>query len=184
MNNQSQEQIMELLIKKINDSSRQEQDIIHHILQREHITRNINTEFDRQLSLGQRVADRVASFGGSWKFIFLFLGFLAAWIILNTVLLLTRSAFDPYPYILLNLLLSMTAALQAPVIMMSQNRQADKDRMDASHDYEVNLKAEMEIAALHEKLDILRDKQWADLVAMQQEQIAMLQKLLEEKTRN
>jgi hypothetical protein len=93
-----------------------------------------------------------------------------------------NSTFDPYPYILLNLFLSMLASIQAPIIMMSQNRQASKDRMDAAHDYEVNLKAEMEIEALHQKLDELREQKWADLVGMQQqEQIRLLTKLLEEK---
>lgn len=180
MNNSPQEQVMALLLKKLNESTKQEQEIIHHLLKREHITRNINKEFDTQLTFGQRVADKVASFGGSWTFIFIFGAFLVVWIVINSLVLAhSRNAFDPFPYILLNLLLSMTAAIQAPVIMMSQNRQADKDRMDAAHDYEVNLKAEMEIAALHEKLDLLREKQWADLVSMQQEQIELLQKLLD-----
>jgi len=184
MNNFNQDQVVELLLKKIKDSSQQEQVIIHHILQREHITRNINKDFDSHLTFGQRVADRVATFGGSWTFIFIFLGVLVTWIAVNSVILMfSKNTFDPYPYILLNLLLSMTAALQAPVIMMSQNRHSEKDRMDAAHDYEVNLKAELEIAALHEKIDLLREKQWTDLVAMQQEQINLLQKLLEENKR-
>lgn len=94
---------------------------------------------------------------------------------LNTVILRSNDrAFDPYPYILLNLFLSMIASLQAPVIMMSQNRQATRDRLDASHDYEINLRAEVEIRSLHDKLDLLRESQWAELVAMQQEQIGLL----------
>ena len=105
--------------------------------------------------IGDRIADSIAKVGGSWTFIISFLIFLAAWSILNTILLAT-GAFDPYPYVFLNLILSMLAALQAPVIMMSQNRQAERDRLDAAHDYEVNLKAEIEIMALHEKLDELR----------------------------
>ena len=104
--------------------------------------------------------------------------------ILNSVILARRNAaFDPYPYILLNLFLSMTAALQAPVIMMSQQRQAVKDRLDAAHDYEINLKAELEIAALHEKMDELREKQWGALVEQQQEQIRLLTQLAEGKIR-
>jgi uncharacterized membrane protein len=101
---------------------------------------------------------------------------------LNSIILARyHDAFDPYPYILLNLFLSMLASIQAPIIMMSQNRQAAKDRLDAAHDYEVNLKAEMEIETLHQKLDELREQKWAELVEMQQEQIHLLTKLLEEK---
>lgn len=107
---------------------------------------------------GARVADAVARIGGSWGFIISFMVFLVAWTLLNSVVLVS-GAFDPYPYIFLNLVLSMLAAIQAPVIMMSQNRQAERDRIDAAHDYEVNLKAEIEIMALHEKLDELRHSQ-------------------------
>jgi uncharacterized membrane protein len=124
----------------------------------------------------------VAIFGGSWTFIMLFGCCLLLWVALNSFILARRGgAFDPYPYILLNLFLSMIAALQAPVIMMSQNRQSAKDRLDAAHDYEVNLKAELEVRALHEKVDGLRDKQWMELVAMQQEQIRLLTQLLDER---
>jgi len=131
-----------------------EQRVLRRIADHLHISRNVRAEQEASLSLGQRLADRIAAFGGSWTFILIFLGILLAWIVLNSVLLLRRGhAFDPYPYILLNLVLSMLAALQAPVIMMSQNRQAAKDRLDAAHDYEVNLKAELEILALHQKLD-------------------------------
>ena len=157
-----------------------EREFIHRVLQRKHNARNTNQDFDAQLTLGQRVADKVAAFGGSWTFILSFMAILFSWIVLNTFVLAKAQGgpFDPYPYILLNLVLSMLAALQAPVIMMSQNRQAAKDRLDAAHDYEVNIKAEIEIARLHEKMDELREKQWADLVAMQQEQISLLTKLL------
>ena len=109
-------------------------------------------------SFGARIADDVARIGGSWSFIIAFMVFLAIWALLNSVLL-AKEAFDPYPYIFLNLVLSMLAAIQAPVIMMSQNRQAERDRMAAAHDYEVNLKAEIEIMALHEKLDEMRHSQ-------------------------
>jgi uncharacterized membrane protein len=111
-----------------------------------------------QASLGDRLADSLARIGGSWTFIASFLAFLIVWAIINTVVL-AHGAFDPYPYVFLNLVLSMLAALQAPVIMMSQNRQAERDRLDAAHDYEVNLKAEIEIMALHEKLDELRHRE-------------------------
>ena len=112
----------------------------------------------KSTTTGARVADAVARIGGSWGFIISFMVFLVAWALLNSVLLVS-GAFDPYPYIFLNLVLSMLAAIQAPVIMMSQNRQAERDRTAAAHDYEVNLKAEIEIMALHEKLDELRHSQ-------------------------
>ena len=157
--------------------------MIRHILERKPIVRNVNQEYDEQLTFGQRVADKVASFGGSWTFIIIFASIIIGWIILNSILLaVNKHTFDPYPFILLNLMLSMLAALQAPVIMMSQNRQAAKDRLDAAHDYEINLKAECEIANLHEKLDDLRENQWAELVEMQQEQIRLLTRLLEERS--
>lgn len=130
-----------------------------------------------QLTLGERVADRVARLGGSWTFIGLCLLFLFAWIAYNYAAT-GRHAFDPYPFIFLNLMLSMVAALQAPVIMMSQNRQSATDRQMAVHDYEVNLKAEIEIMALHEKMDALRSEQLAALLLKQQEQIDLLARLL------
>src|SRR6185436_11594292 len=151
------------------------------LTQRLHISRNTAREFDEKLTFGQRLADRIAVFGGSWTFILIFLATLAAWIVVNTVVL-TRVAkpFDAYPYIFLNLILSMLAALQAPVIMMSQNRYAAKDRVAAEHDYEVNLKSELEILALHQKVDTLREQQWRELLAMQREQIQLLTKVLAE----
>ena len=184
MNIEKENEVMNLLVEKIGSLTKQEQIIIHHILERKHITRNTNKEFENQLTFGQRIADRVAAFGGSWTFIIIFGLILVTWVILNSVILARfKDAFDPYPYILLNLFLSMTAAIQAPVIMMSQNRQSVKDRLNAAHDYEINLKAEMEISTLHEKLDQLREKQWTDLIEIQQEQIRLLTKLLEEKTK-
>lgn len=162
--------------------TKHERDVIHRLMERSHVSRNTNKEFDDQLTFGQRVADKVAAFGGSWTFIMIFASVLLAWVVLNSVVLAKRNqAFDPYPYILLNLFLSMLAAIQAPIIMMSQNRLAAKDRLDAAHDYEVNLKAEMEIETLHRKLDELREQKWAELVEMQQEQIRLLTKLLEAK---
>jgi uncharacterized membrane protein len=180
MNNNPQEQFKKLLLEKMDTFTKHERNIIKHLLERKPIVRNTNQEFDDQLTLGQRVADKVAAFGGSWTFIILFGSIIISWIILNSIILAaSKHTFDPYPFILLNLILSMLAALQAPVIMMSQNRLSVKDRLDAAHDYEVNLKAELEIAALHEKLDELREKKWAELVEMQQEQIRLLTNLLE-----
>lgn len=156
---------------------------IARVLTTRSIPRDVDAEFADTRTFGQRVSDRIAAFGGSWPFIGIAFFLLASWVVLNSVLLARRgAAFDPYPYILLNLILSMLAALQAPIIMMSQNRQAARDRLEATHDYEVNLKAELEIQSLHEKLDQLRERDWAALVEMQQQQIQLLQRLLERAT--
>jgi uncharacterized membrane protein len=161
----------QLLHKEYDSLSPREQPVIRLISQRLYVSRDVVTELEQSLSFGQRMADRVASFGGSWTFILLFFGVMVFWIAINSYVLIQwqRHFFDPYPYILLNLVLSMMAAIQAPIIMMSQNRQAAKDRADATHDYEVNLKAELEIMALHEKLDALREHQWEELIMMQNE---------------
>ena len=131
-------------------------------LLRTHVSKNPNLEEEERLTFGQRIADRVATFGGSWTFIITFGVVLISWIILNS-LLLAGKPFDPYPYILLNLVLSMLAALQAPVIMMSQNRQSAKDRLKSDLDYEVNLKEELEVAQLHRKIDRLNEQMQAHL---------------------
>lgn len=158
-----------------------EQKVVRHFADRLHISRNINHEFEGKLTFGQKIADRVATFGGSWTFIIIFGVILLCWILLNSFILARRGAsFDPYPYILLNLFLSMLAAMQAPIIMMSQNRQAAKDRLDATHDYEVNLKAELEILSLHQKVDELREHKWTEMMLMQQEQIRLLTQLLKD----
>lgn len=153
-----------------------ERRVVEAVAQRQRVTQNLNRVFDAQLTVGQRLADRVAAFGGSWPFIIIFGGVLLVWVGLNTFLLRAR-AFDPYPYILLNLVLSMLAAIQAPIIMMSQNRQAAKDRLDAQQDYQINLKAELEIIALHEKLDELRARKWEELMALQRQQLEHLARL-------
>ena len=171
----------QLLHEDFDKLSPPEQVVINRIADGLHISRNVLEEHQQRLTPGQRLADRVASFGGSWPFIILFLVVLAAWIIINTLILAEWDhTFDPYPYILLNLVLSMLAAIQAPVIMMSQNRHAEKDRIDAALDYEVNLKAELEIMSLHQKLDVLRQEQWSELVAVQQDQIGILTQLMED----
>ena len=174
------EELTARFLQSCDEAGESEQLVIERLTKRLHVSRNAQQEFEDKLTLGQRWADRIAVFGGSWTFILLFLSLLLAWIGLNTAVL-TRwgQPFDPYPYIFLNLILSMLAALQAPVIMMSQNRYAAKDRVAAEHDYEVNLKSELEILALHQKVDALREQQWAELVAMQQQQIALLTRLLE-----
>ena len=139
-----------------------EQRVIERVAKRVAVSRDINQEYDQGSKFGGRLADRVASFGGSWTFLILFSGVIIGWVVLNSIML--AGGFDPYPYILLNLFLSMLASIQAPVILMSQNRQAAKDRLAAAHDYEVNLKAEIEIMALHEKLDEIRSKDIAELL--------------------
>lgn len=166
---------------EINLNSR-ERRVLQSVLKKTVISRNPQVEFYDDRTFGERVADKVAVFGGSWTFIIIFGTVLLFWVILNSYILSNRGAeFDPYPYILLNLFLSMLAAIQAPIIMMSQNRQATKDRLQANHDYEVNLKAELEIRLLHEKLDELREKKWRELLEIQERQITILEKLLMEK---
>lgn len=169
-------------LQSCSEAGESEQRVIEHLKKRLHLSRNTAQEFQQSLTLGERLADRIAIFGGSWTFIVIFLSALGSWIVLNTILLArVGKPFDPYPYIFLNLILSMVAALQAPVIMMSQNRFAAKDRLAAEHDYEVNLKAELEILALHRKIDTLREQQWVELVAMQQQQIELLTQLLQKR---
>ncbi len=156
-----------------------EQSLVTKVARRGRVTKLVNQEFEAHMTLGQRVADRVARFGGSWPFIGIFGFIVLAWMALNTWVLAHR-AFDPYPYILLNLVLSTLAAIQAPVIMMSQNRQAEKDRLQAQQDYEINLMAEFEIRDLHDKLDALRYKQWHELWHIQQRQLELLEHLHKE----
>ena len=143
------------------------------------IARDVTHDIEREWSFGARLADRVAAVGGSWRFVIAFGVFLAVWTLLNVLLLPGTVRFDPYPFIFLNLLLSMLAAIQAPIIMMSQNRQSTKDRAAAQHDYEVNLKAELEIMSLHEKLDQVRTDQLSVLIQKQEEQIKLLSQLLQ-----
>jgi len=155
--------------------------VAQHITERTTISTNLVQGFSEKLTLGQSMADKVATFGGSWTFISIFMCVMLIWIFLNSFILIKlNSSFDPYPYILLNLVLSMLAAIQAPIILMSQNRQAYKDRLSAEHDYEVNLKAELEITGLHEKVDLLREQQWGELIAIQQEQLKLLSQLVED----
>ncbi len=155
-----------------------ERAVLTQMHRREHISRAPLDTRDDDRSFGERVADGVARFGGSWTFIGIFMTMLGVWVITN-VWLLRAHPFDPYPFIFLNLLLSMLAALQAPVIMMSQNRHAERDRAAAEHDYQVNLKAELEIMALHDKLDQLRVEQLEKILEAQSQQITLLQQLVE-----
>lgn len=166
-----------LLQTELDTLSEAEREVVERFIAKRHVARDIVKQADRERSLGERIADRVAAIGGSWGFIIGFGVVLLGWIALNSLVL--AHAFDPYPYILLNLCLSCLAAIQAPVIMMSQNRQAAVDRLHAQNDYEVNIKAELEILQVHEKLNQLREQDWATLVDLQNRQIAMLQQLLE-----
>ncbi len=153
-----------------------ETEVVRSLREHELLSLDPDAEFERRWSFGERLADKIAAFGGSWKFLISFGGFLLVWIAMNSFVLLARP-FDPYPYIFLNLILSCLAAIQAPVIMMSQNRQEAKDRIRSQHDYQVNLKAELEIRHLHEKVDHLLSHQWERLVRIQELQIELLSDL-------
>jgi uncharacterized membrane protein len=157
-----------------------EEQVIKSLKEQELLSKNINVEYDRQRSVGEIMADRLADFGGSWLFIGIFCGVLLIWIVMNSVVMLMKP-FDPYPFIFLNLILSCLAAMQAPVILMSQNRQEARDRLQAEHDYRINLKAELEIRHLHEKIDHLLMNQWQRLMEIQQIQMELMEELARKK---
>ena len=155
------------------------QRITRYLSNRKPLLRNREQQTELIATRGQHAADMVARFGGSWKFIGIFILLMLIWTALNSYILINQDqAFDPYPYILLNLFLSMLASIQAPIILMSQNRHAEKDRIDAEHDYDVNLKSELEIMILHEKIDLLCDAQWKELMLIQHEQLAIMKLLV------
>jgi uncharacterized membrane protein len=168
--------ISEYLVAEIGELSNLEKSVVKSLKAHTSIVSEVKEESETR-SYGQKVADLVAEFGGSWKFIILFLTFILFWILAN-VLLLVNKGFDPYPFILLNLILSCIAALQAPVIMMSQNRQEEKDRERAKKDYMINLKSELEIRMIHEKLDHLIQHQQHELIEIQKVQIEMMHDIL------
>jgi uncharacterized membrane protein len=170
------EHVRDLLSTEGGELSALQQEVVESMKQGDLLSRNINREFDQRLTFGQRLADKIADFGGSWAFISIFFFILLFWVTLNAVLLRARP-YDPYPFILLNLILSCLAAVQAPVIMMSQNRQEAKDRLRGENDYRVNLKAELEIRTLHSKLDLLLTHQWQRLLEIQQIQTEMMEEL-------
>ena len=165
--------ISDYIVSHFKRSSREIGEVERRILELSHqkklVSSDTNAEFSAGASLGDRLADNIARVGGSWGFILGFCFFLIFWAVINTIIL-TTGAFDPYPFIFLNLLLSMLAAIQAPIIMMSQNRQAARDRFEAAKDYEVNLKAELEVLSLHEKIDV---KVLAELAALRQDLAAL-----------
>ena len=168
--------VREVLQDEIGELSALDQEVIESLHEHEILSSDIERQFEKKLTFGERLSDRIAEFGGSWKFLISFGAVIFVWIAANVVLLATR-AFDPYPFILLNLILSCLAAVQAPVIMMSQNRAEARDRLRAENDYKINLKAELEIRHLHEKIDHLLRKQYNRLFEIQQIQIELLEEI-------
>lgn len=165
--------VTELLRSERGELTQLEQEVVQSLADHETLAENIQAEFEGQRTLGEKLSDHLANFGGSWTFILIFLGILVVWMAFNVVMI-GREQFDPYPFILLNLVLSCLAALQAPIIMMSQKRQEAKDRLRSENDYRVNLKAELEIRHLHEKIDHILTRQWERLAEIQQIQLEMM----------
>ncbi len=159
----------DILQLEVGELDEVEEEVLSDIEANHLVSENINEEYEESLTFGERMADHISEFGGSWRFISIFFVLLASWIILNSWMLIAES-YDPYPFILLNLVLSCLAAIQAPIIMMSQNRQAEKDRLAAENDYKVNLKSELLILQLTAKLDLLMKKQWLRMLEHQQTQ--------------
>ena len=176
MNEYREKYISEFLNKKLGNLTEVEKQVIQSVSKNTMISTEVE-EDEKEITFGQKLADKVAEFGGSWGFIIFFMSFLVAWILLN-VFWLSNHGFDPYPFILLNLILSCIAAIQAPVIMMSQNRQEEKDRERAKKDYKINLKSELEIRELHEKIDHLIIHYQQDLLEIQKTQIDLLENIL------
>jgi uncharacterized membrane protein len=176
LNQYRRQYIQSYLLREVGDLTELEQTVLDHLQDHSTLTDKLEDEV-LPTSFGQRMADHIATFGGSWTFILMFGGVLLLWITFNAWWLHNRG-FDPYPFILLNLLLSCLAALQAPIIMMSQNRQEDKDRQRAKKDYMINLKSELEIRMLHEKLDHLLLHQQQDLLEIQRIQVDMMNDIL------
>jgi uncharacterized membrane protein len=174
------EYVKRMLMEEDGELNKLDLEVMESIKNRDLISAKLDTEDGEKPSMGQRIADKVALFGGSWKFIIIFAIILFSWIFINSYLLL-KKPFDPYPFILLNLILSCLAAIQAPVIMMSQNRQEAKDRARAQNDYQVNLKAEIEIRQLHEKVDHILINQAKRLFEIQEIQIELMEQIINNK---
>jgi len=153
-----------------------EKEVVESLSKHEILSTHIDQEYESALTFGERLSDKISTFGGSWRFIIIFGTVLLFWVLLNSFVLLIKP-FDPYPYILLNLVLSCIAAIQAPIIMMSQNRQEAKDRIRAAHDYQINLKAELEIRHLDQKIDHLLSSQWKHLVEIQELQLELMEEI-------
>lgn len=182
--NELRKNYIELLLQEdLGELTEVEKNVAQNIGRKKIIGGSLRFKRDKKPTPGEMLADKVASFGGSWKFIIIFFSFLLGWIIVN-IWWLQNKAFDPYPFILLNLLLSCIAAIQAPIIMMSQNRQEAKDRLRAEHDYKVNLKAEVEIRLLHEKIDHMllhQNKRLLEIQRVQIEQMERISKMIRDK---
>jgi uncharacterized membrane protein len=168
--------VAELLAREKGELTQLEQQVVASLAREETVSKDIETTWEGRRTLGERLADAVADFGGSWHFIISFGSVLFVWMAFN-VIAIRQTVFDPYPFILLNLVLSCLAAIQAPIIMMSQKRQEAKDRLRSENDYRVNLKAELEIRHLHEKIDHLINRQWERLAEIQQIQLEIMQDL-------
>lgn len=171
--------INQLLKNEVSTSKQFDHELKHKIRTQQVHIKNVNDALKTKETFGQRIADGIAKFGGSWTFIIAFIFILVAWITLNTLPLFFEP-FDKFPYILLNLALSCLAAIQAPIILMSQNRQTERDRVEADNDYEVNVKSEVEIHLIHEKIDYLMESKWQHLTELQQLQIELLQELIKQ----
>lgn len=168
--------VQSLLSSEKGELTHLEEEVLSSMKNHELLTKNVEDECNQQWTLGEKLADKIATFGGSWFFLICFATFLVVWILINTLVLFVQPV-DPYPFILLNLVLSCLAAVQAPIIMMSQNRQEAKDRLRSQHDYQVNLKAELEIRHLHDKMDHLLSHQWERLAKIQEIQLDLLSEL-------
>lgn len=171
------EYIEDLLKEDKGSFSSLEKEVLDSLQSEDLVSENINKRYERELTFGEKMSDRIAKFGGSWVFILSFLSFIVVWMAVNIFFYFTEP-FDPYPFILLNLFLSCLAALQAPIIMMSQNRHAEKDRLKFNDDYIINLKAEIEVQQLHAKLDQFVKKQWDTLIEIQKTQLDLSHQLL------
>ncbi len=168
--------VQKVLEEEKGELSSFDKEVLDSIINKDLLSKNVSQDFDEKLTFGERLSDKIAQFGGSWKFITIFGLFLFIWMAINVVVL-TIHPFDPYPFILLNLILSCIAAIQAPIIMMSQNRQEDKDRKRATHDYQVNLKAEIEIRQINDKMDHLMMQQGQKMLEIQEIQIELMEEI-------
>jgi uncharacterized membrane protein len=178
LNHLRSEHVENVLQEQVGELTDLEDAVVRSLREQELLSTNINTQFERKLTFGEHLADRVAEFGGSWKFMITFGCVMVLWISINSYVLVQRP-FDPFPFILLNLVLSCLAAIQAPVIMMSQNRQEAKDRLRSENDYRVNLKAELEIRHVNAKVDLLLTHQWRRLMEIQQIQLDLMEELVQ-----
>jgi uncharacterized membrane protein len=181
LNRYRNQYVLSLIEEEKGELSYLEKEVLDSITRHEILATQVDEKYESGLTFGQRLSDRIAQFGGSWRFIILFGCILLVWVLINSVALFLKP-FDPYPYIFLNLILSCLAAIQAPIIMMSQNRQEEKDRLRVMHDYQINLKAELEIRQLHQKLDHLLSNQWERLVEIQEVQMELLTEMKSSRT--